>query len=128
MKVYKYDTILMRHTLLEDEEKAKDDKKKLALYNHYLSAISKCSDAKNVEAYKDQINDLYKQEQFDDKEFGKLTLYIDNKIERLKSNKKIDSNKNSEDEKRINKAVNDKKDEIAKMRADSKKNYKKSTK
>ena len=118
MKVYKYDTILMRHTLLEEEDFEEEEKKQVALYNYYLQALSKCSDKKELEQYKSQINELYKDEKITDKDFGKLTIYLDNKMNRLKV-KKVKEEKKSEEDREA--PILKKKKEVSDMLAKAKK-------
>lgn len=118
MKVYKYDTILMRHTLLEEDDFEEEEKKQVALYNYYLQALSKCSDKKELEQYKSQINELYKDEKITDKDFGKLTIYLDNKMNRLKV-KKVKEDKKSEEDREA--PIIKKKKEVSDMLAKAKK-------
>ena len=118
MKVYKYNDILMRHTLLEEEDFEEEEKKQVALYNYYLQALSKCSDKKELEQYKSQINELYKDEKITDKDFGKLTIYLDNKMNRLKV-KKVKEEKKSEEDREA--PILKKKKEVSDMLAKAKK-------
>ena len=118
MKVYKYNDILMRHTLLEEEDFEEEEKKQVALYNYYLQALSKCSDKKELEQYKSQINELYKDEKITDKDFGKLTIYLDNKMNRLKV-KKVKEDKKSEEDREA--PIIKKKKEVSDMLAKAKK-------
>lgn len=118
MKVYKYNDILMRHTLLEEEDFEEEEKKQIALYNYYLQALSKCSDKKELEQYKSQINELYKDEKITDKDFGKLTIYLDNKMNRLKV-KKVKEEKKSEEDREA--PIIKKKKEVSDMLAKAKK-------
>lgn len=121
MKVYKYNDILMRHTLVEEDDVEQAKQKEQALYNYYLSAISKSTDENEINQFKSKINDLYKSESINDKDFGKLTLYIDNKITRLKAKtKKTEKEKmkqQKENDKKAEKAISDKKKEVSDMRA-----------
>lgn len=118
MKVYKYNDILMRHTLLEEDDFEEEEKKQVALYNYYLQALSKCSDKKELEQYKSQINELYKDEKITDKDFGKLTIYLDNKMNRLKL-KKVKEDKKSEEDREA--PIIKKKKEVSDMLAKAKK-------
>ena len=118
MKVYKYNDILMRHTLLEEDDFEEEEKKQVALYNYYLQALSKCSDKKELEQYKSQINELYKDEKITDKDFGKLTIYLDNKMNRLKV-KKVKEEKKSEEDREA--PIIKKKKEVSDMLAKAKK-------
>lgn len=120
MKVYKYNDILMRHTLLEEEDFEEEEKKQVALYNYYLKALSKCSDKKELEQYKSQINELYKDEKITDKDFGKLTIYLDNKVNRLKV-KKAKKEKEEKEPKDTEAPINKKKKEVSDMLAKAKK-------